>query len=78
MIEQELHNDSTDLFQRNMLDRYLDQSCEFLSHYCIVKKPAGNSGNNSQPVLLDDTIMQSNNAERNFPKVVPLMTIKKN
>ena len=86
-------DDSTNLFQRNMLDRYLgwpsknfkngaykviDQLCfaEILSYYYIVKKPAGNSENVCQPVLLDDTVMQSNHAETHFPKVVPLMTFK--
>ena len=49
---------------------------QFLSYYYIVKKPVGNSGNDCQPVLLDDTIMESNHAETHFPKVVPLMTFK--
>ena len=88
-----LPDDSTDLFQRNMLDRYLDRPsksfkkgaykiidhlcfAEFLSYYYIVKKPGGNSGNDCQPVLLDDTVMESNHAETRFPKVVPLMTFK--
>ena len=88
-----LPDDSTDLFQRSMLDRYfdrqsksfqngaykiIDQLCfaEFLSYYYIVKKPVENSENDCQPVLLDDTIMESNHAETHFPKVIPLMTCK--
>ena len=88
-----LPDDSTDLFQRSMLDRYfdrrsksfqngvykvIDQLCfaDFLSYYYIVKKPVENSENDCQPVLLDDTIMESNRAETHFPKVIPLMTFK--
>ena len=48
----------------------------YLTTYYIVKKPVGNSENDCQPVLLDDTIMESNHAETRFPKVVPLMTFK--
>ena len=58
--------------------KVIDQLCfaEFFSYYYIVKKPVGNSENNCQPVLLDDTIMESNHAETHFPKVVALMNYK--
>ena len=58
--------------------KVIDQLCfaEFLSYYYIVKKPAGNSENVCQPVLLDDTIMESNHAETHFPKAIPLMAFK--
>ena len=49
---------------------------EFLSYYYIVKKSVGNSENICQPMLLDDTVMESNHAETHFPKVIPLMTFK--
>ena len=88
-----LPDDSTDLFQRNMLDCYLgrpsksfkngaykviDQLCfaEFLSYYYILKESVGNSEDDCQPVLLDDTITESNRSGTHFPKVVPLMTFK--
>ena len=90
-----LPDDSTDLFQRNMLDCYLDQPsksfkngaykdfdqlclAEILSYYYIVKKSVGNSENECLPVLLDDTIMESNHAKTHFLKIVPLMTFKEN
>ena len=88
-----LPDDSTDLFQCNMLDCHLDQPsksfkdgaykvidqlcfAEFLFYYYIVKKHVGNSEDDCQPVLLDDTIMKSIHAEINFPKVIPLTTFK--
>ena len=87
-----LPDDSTDLFQRNMLDRYIDrpsksfqngaykvnQLCfaEFSSYCYLVKKRVANSENDCQPVLLDDTIMESNHAETHFPKVILLMIFK--
>ena len=48
----------------------------FLSYYYIVKTLVENFENDCQPVLLDDTIMESNHAETHFPKVVPLITFK--
>ena len=89
----ELPDDSTDIFQRNMLDRYLDrpnenfkngeykiidQLCfaEFLSLYYVDAKQLEISENDSQPVVLNDELMNSNHEESIFPKIVPLMSSK--
>ena len=89
----ELPDDSTDIFQRNILDRYLDrpnenfkngeykiidQLCfaEFLSPYYIDAKQSEIFENDSQPVVLNDELMNSNHQESIFPKIVPLMSSK--
>ena len=89
----ELPGDSTDIFQPNMLDRYLDrpnenfkngeykvidQLCfaEFLSLYYVDAKQIAISENDSQPVVLNNELMDSNHEESIFPKIVPLMSSK--
>ena len=88
-----LPGDSTDIFQPNMLDRYLDrpnenfkngeykvidQLCfaEFLSLYYVDAKQIAISENDSQPVVLNNELMDSNHEESIFPKIVPLMSSK--
>ena len=87
----QLPGDSTDIFQCNMLDRYLDttnknlkngdykiidQLCfpEFLSLYYVDAKQIEICENDSQPVVLNDELMDSNHEESIFPKIVPLMS----
>ena len=89
----ELPGDSTDIFQRNMLDRYLDrptenfkngeykiidQLCfaEFLSLYYVDAKQIEISENDSQPVILNDKLMDSDHEESVFPKIAPMITSK--
>ena len=89
----ELPGDSTDIFQRNLLDRYLDrpnenfkndeyknidQLCfaEFLSPYYVDAKQVEISENDSQPLVLNDELMDSNHEESILPKIVPLMSSK--
>ena len=81
----QLPGDSTDIFQCNMLDRYLDttnknlkngdykiidQLCfpEFLSLYYVDAKQIEICENDSQPVVLNDELMDSNHEESIFPK----------
>ena len=58
-------------------EKVIDKICfaEFLFYYYIVKKPDGYSVNDCQPVLLDDTIKESNHIETNFSKVIPLYVL---
>ena len=89
----ELPGDSTDIFQHNMLDRYLDrpnenfkngeykiidQLCfaEFLSLYYVDAKQIEISENDSQPVVLNDELMDSNHEESICPKIVSLTSSK--
>ena len=87
----QLPGDSTDIFQCNMLDRYLDTTNknlkngdykiidqlffpEFLSLYYVDAKQIEICENDSQPVVLNDELMDSNHEESIFPKIVPLMS----
>ena len=72
----ELPEDSTDIFQRNMFDRYLDPSdSNFqhgkyaqtdnlcfaeLLHYYVQPKLRLSTNSDSQPVVLSDEIMETN------------------
>ena len=88
----ELPDDSTSIFQRNMLGRYIDrpnkhfkngryrqidQLCfsEFLLLYYVLPKTAKSSGNDCQPVVLDDELMKLNHGESIYPDKVELMTL---
>ena len=87
----ELPDDSADIFQRNMLDRYLDRPnkffkgvlykivdrlcfAEFLSSCYVDAKLSKLLENDSQPVVLDDKVMDANHDESIYPKVIPLMS----
>ena len=87
----ELPDDSTDIFQRNMLDRYLDRPnkffkgglyeivdrlcfAEFLSSYYVDARLSKLLESDSQPVVLDDKVMDANHDESIYPKVIPLMS----
>ena len=85
----ELPDDSTDIFQRNMLDRYIDLPnknfmggigamcfAEFPSYYYIAPKSIKDIDSDCQPIVLDDKLMESNHAKSGYPKVIPLMPIK--
>ena len=89
----ELPGDSTDIFQHDMLDHYLDrpnenfkngeykiidQLCfaEFLSLYYVDAKQIEISENDSEPVVLNDELMDSNHEESICPKIVSLMSSK--
>ena len=58
--------------------KIIDQLCsaEFLSLYYVDAKQIEISENNSQPVVLNDELMNSNHEEFIFPKIVPLMSSK--
>ena len=83
----ELPDDSTDLFQLNMLDRYLDRLARDFENgkYKIIdqlffveflSQSKGCSSNDFQPVDLYDALMQSSHAEAKFPKIIPLVSLK--
>ena len=87
---EELPADSTEIFQRNMLDRYIDRPdrtfqkgkyaevdsmcfAEFLAYYSVQSKAKQESRNDSQPVVLDDELMESH-LEMPINKTIPLMS----
>ena len=49
---------------------------EFLPLYYIDTKQLEISGNDSQPVVLNDELIHSNHEESIFPKIVPLISSK--
>ena len=88
----ELPDNSTDLFQYNMLD-HLDRPtrdfengkysitdqlsfAEFLSLHYTDPKSKDCSSNDCQPVELDDALTESNHAETKFAKILPQMSSK--
>merc|ERR1712121_585253 len=56
----QLPEDSTDVFKRNMLDRYMERP----------------DINDNQPVLLEDELLEENNDKCSYPSNVPLMSTK--
>lgn len=83
----ELPEDSTAIFKRNTLDRYCDRPnttfakgryqvidgfcyAEFLRYYNLQRL---NKENDSEPVELDDEIIEVNHPLTNYPKAIPLM-----
>ena len=58
--------------------KIIDQLCfaEFLSLYYVDAKQIEICENDSQPVVLNDELMDSNHEESIFPKIVPLMSSK--
>ena len=56
----------------------IDQLCfaEFFSLYYVDAKPLEISENDSQPVALNDELVNSNHEESIFPKIVSLMSPK--
>ena len=89
---EELPIDSTDLFQRNMLDRYLDCPNESFRNgedkvtdkLCFaeflslyyIKPKLVENENDSQPVILYDELMKLNHTESKYSQIMPLMSSK--
>lgn len=89
---EELAEDSEEVFKRNMLDRYSDRPnalymqgkyavlndmcyATFCANYVLdTKKTIDN--NDWQPVVLDETVNETNHDDLSFPKSVPLMSSK--
>ena len=74
----ELPDDSTNLFQCNMLDRYLDrQSQDFKNgKFNVEPRSVDRSSNYCQPVDLDDVLMESSHSQTKFPEIISLMSSK--
>ena len=87
----EFPEDSTDVFQRNMLDHYIDRpdasfqsgkykevdsSCfaEFLGSYYVQSKQK--SYNDSQLVVLDDELIESQHSDFHYNKTIHFMSSK--
>lgn len=86
-----LSEDSTYVFQREMLDRYKPDTnfqigkyveidslsfAEFLAYNCVASKPKEESEDESQPAVLDDELMESCHSDSYHNKTVPLFVIK--
>ena len=89
----ELPEDSTDIFKRNMVDRYIDRPnrtflkgkyrvlddfcyAEFLAHYYLLPKKSDDSINDSQPIVLQESLSEENQTTCNYPATLPLMNSK--
>ena len=88
----ELPDDSANVFQGNILDCYLDRPdrvsngkcavidsqcfAEFLSFYYHQSKSKPELHNNSQPVVLDDELMETNHLDPQLIKTIRLMLSK--
>ena len=86
----ELPEDSRDIFQRNMLDRYIDrpdhsfQGGKFaymdllcfaeFLSSCYVQSKTIRIENDYQPVVLNDELMEANHADSQFAKIISLMS----
>ena len=85
----ELPENSTDIFQRNILDRYLHRPDSNFQHnkhaqtdklcfaeflyYYVQPKLRLSTNNDSQPVVLSDELMETNHDDGQFINIVPLM-----
>ena len=83
----DLHDNSNDIFKRNMLDRYVDRPderfsnvvlnkfcyAEFLRFYYII--PSSNE-NDWQPMELKDELFEVNSPATRYPIVISLMSSK--
>ena len=85
-----LPEESTDIFRRNNLDRYMDrpdQSCgkfsildsfcfaEFLAQYTLISKPKDEDiVDEYQPDILPDEVIEENHALCGYPKTIKLMS----
>ena len=86
----ELLEDSADIFQHNMLDRYIDWLDEnlmggkystidamcFAEFLLYYKKSIKDIECDCQPIVLDIELMKSKYPKFSYPKVIPLMTSK--
>ena len=86
----ELLEDSADIFQHNMLDRYIDRLDEnlmggkystidamcFAEFLLYYKKSIKDIECDCQPIVLDIELMGSKYAKCSYPKVIPLMSSK--
>ena len=87
----ELPVDSTDVFQRNMLDRNTDrpdasfQNGKYakVDSLCLAEflgsyyvQSKQKSDNDSQPAVLDDELMESQHSDFQYNKTIPLMSSK--
>ena len=56
----------------------LDKFCyaEFLSHYILIPKTIDNTVTDSQPVVLQEVLLESNHNVCNYPSPIPLMNSK--
>ena len=89
---EELPIDSTDLFERNMLDRYLDRRNESFKNgkYKMIdklwfadflslyyfKSKSVENENYCPPVVFDDKLMELIHSESKYPKIIQLITWK--
>ena len=88
----DLPSDSTDIFQQNMLDRYVDRPDEqfqngnfkVIDEMCYaeflslyyVPSKPSNAEDDCQPVILNDDLLELNHRGSNFPKKIPLISSK--
>lgn len=88
----DLPEDSTDIFKRNVLDRYidrpdklflsgkyavLDEFCFAMFHsYYYITSSKIVSENDCQPTVLLDDCFEQHVADGNYPKIIPLMNSK--
>ena len=86
----ELLEDSADIFQHNMLDRYIDWPDEnlmggkysaidamcFVEFLSYYKKSIKDIECDCQPIVLDIELMKSKYPKCSYPKVIPLMSSK--
>ena len=74
----ELPDDSTNLFQCNMLDRYLDRQSQDFENgkFSVEPRSVDRSSNYCQPVDLDDALMESSHYQTKFPEIISLMSSK--
>ena len=86
----QLPDDSTDIFKKNMIDRYIDRpnklfcngKYSILDGFCYAEflryyylAPSRTTDNDYQPVVLSDKLIEDNyTSAKNYPATIPLMS----
>ena len=88
----ELPEESTEIFKRNMLDRYLDRPdsafqngrFQILDQFCFADflahyyiVPRSENENDNQPEIFQEILIEENHSPCGYPSPIPLMSLKK-